>query len=151
MTNSTTTVPGTLSVGDAKALSKPGRTHRHRHACSGCGAYLSRYSDDTRCSACARSGPVPDAVWADPAVAAALARWDFGVVFRLLRSATGMSQNDLSALTGLSQGAISQIEAGTRRLLNIDRIQAAVHTLGVPDWASPFAAGTSAQRSPPEG
>lgn len=151
MRNSTSPVSGTRAAGDATSPSEPGHTHRCHHSCSGCGAYLSRYSDDTRCSACARSGPVPDTVWADPAVAAALARWDFGVAFRLLRSATGMSQNDLSALTGLSQGAISQIEAGTRRLLNIDRIQAAVHTLGVPDWASPFAAGTSSRPSPPEG
>ncbi|MEE4543950.1 helix-turn-helix transcriptional regulator [Streptomyces sp. V4-01] len=150
MRDYTTTVPGTRAVGAAKAPSEPGHSHRSHHSCVGCGAYLSRYSDDARCSACARSGPIPDAVWADPAVAATLARWDFGVVFRLLRSATGMSQNDLSALTGLSQGAISQIEAGTRRLLNIDRIQAAIHALGVPAWASPFAAGTSARPSPPQ-
>ncbi|MFF7199197.1 helix-turn-helix domain-containing protein [Streptomyces sp. NPDC008079] len=97
-----------------------------RSACSGCGAYLSRYSDDTRCSVCIRSGFIPGAVWADPEVAAAVAQWNFGVLFRLLRSATGMSQNDLSALTGLSQGAISQIEAGTRRLCHIDRIQAVI-------------------------
>jgi transcriptional regulator with XRE-family HTH domain len=104
-----------------------------------------------RCSARARSGPIPDTVWADPAVTAVLARWDFGAVFRLLRSAIGMSQNDVSALTGLSQGAISQIEAGTRRLLNIDRVQAVIRALGVHEWASPFAADTSARPSPPQG
>lgn len=113
--------------------------------------YLSRYSDDARCSACVRASLIPAAVWADPDVAAALAEWNFKVLFRLLRSATGMSQNELGALTGLSQGAISLIEAGARRLIHIDRIQAVIHALGVPDWASPFASGASVRTLPPEG
>jgi DNA-binding XRE family transcriptional regulator len=103
---------------------------------------VSRYNDDERCAACIRSRRIPDAVWADATIAAALTQWNFGVFFRRLRSTTGMSQNDLSALTGLSQGAISQIEAGTRRLTHINRIQAVIRGLGVPDRVSPFAASS---------
>lgn len=151
MRNLITGKPGTPSVGNMKTAAAHDTSRRRRDACSGCGAYLSRYSNDSRCSACVRSNLIPDVVWAAPAVADALAQWDFGVVFRLLRSATDMSQNDLSALTGLSQGAISQIEAGTRRLSHIDRIQAVVHALRVPAWASPFADGASERCRPPQG
>lgn len=67
-------------------------------------------------------------------------RWDFGSLFTEVRALTGWSQGTLAELTGLSQGMISQVESGTRRLTHIDRIRDAVRALGVPDRLSPLTA-----------
>lgn len=55
-----------------------------------------------------------DSVWADPALRAAWARADYAAVFRGYRRATGISQDRLAALTQLTQGGVSRIEAGRR-------------------------------------
>lgn len=110
---------------------------RGRGVCPGCGAFLSRYSDQARCAACVRSSVLPQGLWADPVIGEALVRWDFRTFFRLVRSATGMSQIELGALTGLSQSAISQIESGSRRLTHVVRIQEVLRALGVPEQVSP--------------
>ena len=83
-------------IADSPSSNEP--AHNTRRACSICGGYLSRYSQGSRCAACARSGFIPEAVWADPAVAAALQHFDFGALFRLLRGGMGMSQNELLSL-----------------------------------------------------
>lgn len=55
-----------------------------------------------------------DSVWADPALRAAWARADYGAVLREYRRASGASQGSVAGLTGLTQGAVSRIEAGLR-------------------------------------
>ncbi|MEE4543952.1 helix-turn-helix transcriptional regulator [Streptomyces sp. V4-01] len=106
--------------------------------CPDCAARLSRYSDQPRCAACTRGSALPAGIWEHPALAAALAEWDFGALFRQVRAATGISQGTLAELTGLSQGAISQLEAGTRRLTHIDRVRDVLRALQVPDRISPL-------------
>lgn len=111
--------------------------------CPDCGARLSRYSDQPRCAACTRASALPAGIWEQPALAAALAAWDFGALFRQVRAATGISQGTLAELTGLSQGTISQLEAGTRRLTHIDRVRDVLRALRVPDRMSPLASTTA--------
>ncbi|SEO93321.1 helix-turn-helix domain-containing protein [Actinacidiphila rubida] len=106
--------------------------------CPDCSAHLSRYSDQPRCAACTRANPLPAALWTNPRLAAALAEWDFGSLFRHLREVSGISQGALAELTGLSQGTISQLENGARRLTHIDRVREVLRALQVPDHISPL-------------
>jgi transcriptional regulator with XRE-family HTH domain len=103
---------------------------------------LSRYnaSGDV-CGPCERTvttpaetGPValPERVWWDPEVRAALGVLDFGLLSRLLREQASLRQEDLAALAGVSQGYLSQLESGTRRLSNIDKAVDFLDALGVP-------------------
>ncbi|SFF75006.1 Helix-turn-helix domain-containing protein [Actinacidiphila alni] len=107
--------------------------------CLDCGARLSRYSSLPRCGACTRARVLPVGIWSQPAVIAALAEWDFGRLFRIVRETARISQGTLAELTGLTQGTISQIEANSRRLTHIDRIRDVLRTLGVPEDISPLA------------
>ncbi|MDJ0344947.1 helix-turn-helix transcriptional regulator [Streptomyces sp. H10-C2] len=75
---------------------------------------------------------VPSRVWRDPAVQGALADWDFGLASRLIRRRASLRQEDMAALTGLSQAFLSMLESGSRRLTNIDKIIEFVVGLGVP-------------------
>lgn len=109
--------------------------------CGRCGCRLSRYNPgSTLCGPCERvaAAPVPtrlqipDRVWLDPAVRDALARWDFGQLSRRVRESASLRQEDLAAMTGLSQGYLSMLEAGSRRLINIDKVLDFLVGLGVP-------------------
>lgn len=111
--------------------------------CPDCGAHLSRYSDQPRCAPCTRASTLPVGIWEHPELAAALAEWDFGSLFRQVRTASGISQGTLAELTGLSQGTISQLEAGTRRLTHIDRVRDVLRALQVPDRISPLNRATA--------
>ncbi|WP_189957698.1 helix-turn-helix domain-containing protein [Streptomyces alanosinicus] len=71
-------------------------------------------------------------MWQNPTVAAALADWDFGTAFRLIRQIASLRQEDMSAITGLSQSFLSTLESGARRLVNIDKIVPVLERLGVP-------------------
>ncbi|MFD5319196.1 helix-turn-helix domain-containing protein [Streptomyces sp. NPDC127098] len=63
----------------------------------------------------------------------ALGAWDFGLASRLIRQRSSLRQADMAALTGLSQAYLSMLEAGTRRLTNIDKVIGFLVGLGVPD------------------
>ncbi|MDF2269307.1 helix-turn-helix transcriptional regulator [Streptomyces coacervatus] len=92
---------------------------------------------------------LPEHVWQNPAVTAALADWDFGTAFRLIRQAASLRQEDMSVITGLSQSFLSTLESGTRRLLNIDKIIPVLERLGVPPHVAPIPVpGSAAQNRP---
>ncbi|MET7718545.1 helix-turn-helix transcriptional regulator [Streptomyces sp. NPDC005407] len=109
--------------------------------CSRCGCRLSRYNRDARCGGCHRApaglaspgSRVPPEVWAEADVQAALAARDFGKLCTLLRERSDLRQEDVAALTGLSQPFLSMLEAGVRRLTNIDKIVRLLEGLDVPD------------------
>ncbi|MFE7300616.1 helix-turn-helix domain-containing protein [Streptomyces sp. NPDC057579] len=121
--------------------------------CLKCGCRLSRYNPDERklCGVCARSTPIPTAqpapptvpphIWTDPGVQKALRELDFGQVSRLLRQHARLRQDDLARLTGLSQGYLSQLESGARRLTHIDKTQAFLDALDVPAELRPLGTG----------
>ncbi|QXE39169.1 helix-turn-helix domain-containing protein [Streptomyces sp. GMY02] len=76
-------------------------------------------------------------MWQDPSVTAALADWDFGTAFRLIRQIATLRQEDMAAITGLSQSFLSTLESGARRLVNIEKIIIVLDRLGVPPQVSP--------------
>jgi transcriptional regulator with XRE-family HTH domain len=108
--------------------------------CSRCQCRLSAYNTDELCGACSRAAlppaddtpRVPARVWADPEVREALAAWNFGQVSRLVRQRGSIRQEDVAQLTGLSQGFLSMLESGARRLTSIDRIVDFLDGLAVP-------------------
>ncbi|MFD9483365.1 helix-turn-helix domain-containing protein [Streptomyces sp. NPDC059991] len=76
-------------------------------------------------------------MWRDPEIVTALTAWEFGAAFRKIRQITPLSQDDLAALTGLSQSYLSALESGNRRLTNAERIKGVLGRLGVPPYAAP--------------
>jgi transcriptional regulator with XRE-family HTH domain/tetratricopeptide (TPR) repeat protein len=86
-------------------------------------------------------GPrVPDEVWLDPRIQTAIANWDFGLASRLIRERAGLRQDDMAIMTGLSQSFLSMLEAGSRRLTNLEKAARFLHGIGTPDavLAPPF-------------
>ncbi|WP_049714211.1 helix-turn-helix domain-containing protein [Streptomyces caatingaensis] len=75
---------------------------------------------------------MPEEVWRDVDVREALAAWDFSRVSRLVRQRGALRQEDVAALTGLSQAFLSMLESGQRRLTNIDKITEFLAGLGAP-------------------
>ncbi|MFF4605271.1 helix-turn-helix domain-containing protein [Streptomyces sp. NPDC001339] len=69
---------------------------------------------------------------------------------RLLRQCTGLRQDDLARRTGLSQGYLSQLESGARRLTRLDKTQAFLDALNVPGELRPGALGSSTAGDKPE-
>ncbi|WP_245238189.1 helix-turn-helix domain-containing protein, partial [Streptomyces roseochromogenus] len=114
-------------------------TERYRH-CARCGCRLSRYNSDSRCGGCqrlpadlpSRQPQVLPEVWANAGVQAALVARDFGRLCALVREASGLRQDDMVMLTGLSQSFLSMLETGARRLTNIDKIIILLDGLGTP-------------------
>lgn len=109
-------------------------------SCARCGCRLSRYNSDSRCGGCQRvpadlpprQPRVLPEVWADAGVQAALATRDFGRLCTLVRETSGLRQDDMATLTGLSQPFLSMLETGARRLTNIDKIIILLDGLGTP-------------------
>lgn len=130
----TTTANSSAMAGGTVTTSGSGRR------CGRCGCLLSAYNTDELCAACARAvlppaeetPRVPVRVWADPEVREALAAWNFGQVSRLVRQRGSIRQEDVAQLTGLSQGFLSMLESGARRLTSIDRIVDFLDGLSVP-------------------
>lgn len=118
-----------------------GVVHEEDRQCARCGCRLSRYNSQARCAACTRTVGdiqtssavrVPGRVWHDTRVREALAEWDFGRMLGLVRRLASLRQEDMAQITGLSQGALSMLESGTRRLTNIDKIIPVLDGLAVP-------------------
>ncbi|KPI16938.1 helix-turn-helix domain protein [Actinobacteria bacterium OK006] len=118
---------------------------KHTRVCADCGCGLSQYNREERCAMCARvrrfdtqPGPrIPDTVWLDPEVHAAIAAWEFGRASRLIRARSGLRQDDMAHMTGLSQGFLSMLESGARRLTNLDKVSTFLRGLGTPDALLP--------------
>lgn len=118
---------------------------RHARECADCGCRLSQYNDEDRCAPCTRDRcldtrlqrRVPDTVWQDTAVQAAISAWDFGLASRLIRERANLRQDDMALMTGLSQGFLSMLEAGTRRLTNLDKVARFLNGIATPDTLLP--------------
>lgn len=118
---------------------------RPARVCADCGCRLSQYNDEDRCSACARvrlldtrlQRRVPDTVWQHPEVQSAIAAWDFGRASRLIRERAKLRQDDMARMTGLSQGFLSMLEAGTRRLTSLDKVARFLNGMETPDALLP--------------
>nr|WP_171110838.1 helix-turn-helix transcriptional regulator [Streptomyces sp. N502] len=118
---------------------------QHTRVCADCGCRLSQYNDEDRCATCARGRrlgsrlepQVPDTVWRDEEVQRAIAAWDFGLASRLIRERAKLRQDDMADLTGLSQGFLSMLEAGTRRLTSLDKVARFLRGIETPDVLLP--------------
>jgi transcriptional regulator with XRE-family HTH domain len=110
--------------------------------CRICRCKLSRYnSSGDICGPCERAAPadavppaagIPRHVWSHREVRDTLAALDFGRLSRLLRQLASLRQEDLATMAGVSQGYLSQLESGSRRLANIDKAIAFLNALEVP-------------------
>jgi DNA-binding XRE family transcriptional regulator len=90
--------------------------------------------------------PVPPDFYDSPALRYAVGRYDFGAVFREVRSYRGgMSQEELALLVGLSQHTVSTVEKDLRRLDKFAQVVRVITALGIPAAALHFA------RTPPFG
>lgn len=102
--------------------------------CRSCGARLRSGNAGIYCSSCAHSRTVvvPDGFYDGPELRAALAAYDFGTVFRAVRSQTGLSQLHLAGLVGLTQSRVSSVERGERRLRDVALIARIAAALEIP-------------------
>jgi transcriptional regulator with XRE-family HTH domain len=126
-----------------------------------CGWLPRRYSDrmvqwgDRPCPDCGAArhhdvsgvcGPaLPAAFYDDPRLTAALARLDFGPVFRRVSAEKHWSQTALGGLLGLDQAAISKIENGRRRLTEATIIIRVANVLGIPAGKLGFRHGVTVE------
>ncbi|MFJ9961266.1 helix-turn-helix domain-containing protein [Streptomyces avermitilis] len=116
--------------------------------CADCGCRLSQYNLEDRCAACSRDGrldahlvpSLPEEIWLGLDIQTAIANWDFGLASRLIRERAGLRQDDMAFMTGLSQSFLSMLEAGNRRLTNLDKAARFLQGIGTPDalLAPPF-------------
>ncbi len=98
--------------------------------CGLCRCRLSRYNREDLCAGCSRVNrhqerivcTVPTDIWQLPDVRQALVNREFGRMCQLIRQHGGIRQDDIAAITGLSQAFLSMLESGARRLTNIDKI-----------------------------
>ncbi|MGW2719789.1 helix-turn-helix domain-containing protein [Streptomyces sp. NPDC001492] len=61
-------------------------------------------------------------IWQLPDIRQALINREFGHMCQLIRQHGGVRQDDIAALTDLSQPFLSMLESGARKLTNIDKI-----------------------------
>ncbi|GAA3834314.1 hypothetical protein GCM10022403_078950 [Streptomyces coacervatus] len=95
--------------------------------CKLCRCRLSRYNKEDVCSGCTRENQptarsIPIDIWQLPDVRQALINREFGHLCQLIRQHGGVRQDDIAALTDLSQPFLSMLESGARKLTNIDKI-----------------------------
>jgi transcriptional regulator with XRE-family HTH domain len=114
-------------------------TSIRRGCCVRCGAWLRRARPRAveLCDPCRRMGPdprheLPEGFYFPDPIVAALAAYDFAVVFRRVRAVTGWSQRTLGELVGLDQNRISEIERGQRRLRDVALVARVATGLRIP-------------------
>ncbi|SEC16553.1 helix-turn-helix domain-containing protein [Streptomyces sp. 2314.4] len=95
--------------------------------CNLCQCRLSRYNKEEVCSGCSRdkqptARSIPMDIWQLPDVRQALINREFGRMCQLIRQHGRVRQDDIAALTDLSQPFLSMLESGARKLTNIDKI-----------------------------
>ncbi|KAB7835591.1 helix-turn-helix domain-containing protein [Streptomyces mobaraensis] len=81
----------------------------------------------------ARAGLLPSAVWSVGAVRAAIRRQDAGALCRALRDHSGLTQGDLAAIAGMTQGHWSRLENGTRVITKPVKFRAFLDSLQAPE------------------
>jgi transcriptional regulator with XRE-family HTH domain len=107
-----------------------------RHRCRSCGAAV--HGPGALCRPCAHNAlahnlcPVPEGFYDSRELRDALARYDFGVVFRAVRKVGRMSQEELGFLVGLSQSRVSAVERGKHHLRDVGLIARVATALGIP-------------------
>lgn len=79
---------------------------------------------------CGRS--LPAGFYNKPALRGALAKYDFGPVFRAVRAETGVSQEILATLLGQTQPQVSRIERGDRNIRDVALVAHIAKGLGIP-------------------
>jgi transcriptional regulator with XRE-family HTH domain len=94
---------------------------------------------------------VPEDFWQRPDVQEAITHGEFGRLSLLVRQRSGLRQSDMAVRTGLSQGFLSQLEQGRRRLTRLDSVAAFLAGIGTPDGLipSPLREHTAVLHSPP--
>jgi transcriptional regulator with XRE-family HTH domain len=78
---------------------------------------------------------LPDGFWSRGDVFQALSGRDFGELFRLVAKYGGASQTQIAIAVGMTQGQVSTIAAGDRRVSAIDVAERALDGLDAPDTA----------------
>ena len=78
---------------------------------------------------------LPDGFWSRPDVYRTMADRDFGELFRLVAKYAGASQTQIAIAVGMTQGQVSTIVAGGRRVTAIDVAERTLDGLGTPDEA----------------
>ena len=86
---------------------------------------------------------LPENFYDQPRLAAALAGFDFGTVFRRIRTAQHWSQQTLAEFLDLEQARISDIENGKRHLLDLRVVVRVTNQLAIPAGKLGFAHGTT--------
>jgi transcriptional regulator with XRE-family HTH domain len=76
-----------------------------------------------------------EAFWRHPDTVGALQRRDIGRLFRLFGVHANASQTRMGEAVGLSQGQVSQVMNGTRRITNLDVLERIAQGLAMPDHA----------------
>lgn len=103
--------------------------------CAQCGVPLSRSNAGTRCAPCQRE-PVrrlDPSFWTTSAVREAAASWDIGVVVRLFRQHTGLSQAAVARLVNIDQAEVSRLERGRKKIRDRRQLAQWCEALGMPD------------------
>ncbi|MFI6089530.1 helix-turn-helix domain-containing protein [Streptomyces sp. NPDC051218] len=96
-------------------------------------------------------GPhIPAHVWDRAEVQQSLLTRDFGQLCWLIRQLCTLRQEDLAAVTGLSQAYLSMLESGSRRLTHIDKIIRMLEGLQAPrELVGPMLLGKDRSRHHP--
>ncbi|GAB3447727.1 hypothetical protein GCM10027436_40040 [Actinophytocola sediminis] len=90
------------------------------------------------CDPCARTArwsgrcPVPDGFYDAPSLRSALAKYDFGTVFRAVRLQAKLTQEELGFLVGLHQPRVSAVERGEHQIRDVAVVARIAAALGVP-------------------
>jgi transcriptional regulator with XRE-family HTH domain len=110
-------------------------TDKRPRPCRSCQAMVRPGYGDV-CDFCANSPDAPPLMlpgfFDTPQLRAALANYDFGPVFRAVRSATGMTQRALSERLKLEQHHVSDIENGKVQLRFVNLVTVVANKLGIP-------------------
>ncbi len=88
---------------------------------------------------------LPGGFYDDPGLSAALARLEFGPVFRRVRVEQGWSQHVLGALLGLDQATVSKIENGQRSLTDAAAVIRCANLLAIPAGKLGFRYGVTVE------
>lgn len=96
-------------------------------------------------------GQTPEILWSHPQLAAAVARDDWGTVFRTYRKLTGLSQTKLGERVGLVQPDVSDIERGRRRVTSAEVQQRIIAGLGIPGTLQEAGAVAATGQTPVSG
>jgi transcriptional regulator with XRE-family HTH domain len=121
---------------------------RPARRCEQCGAMLSRYNPDNRCSLCQAAArdqhttvmpatrPPPGGgalwVWAAPSAQAVLSTREPGLILTAYRAMHQLSQAQLAELLGFDQSYISRLERGERRVRDIRLLAHIANRLAIP-------------------